>query len=73
MFCGAKAWRRGDSFAPGVLIPEGGADDDGDETQKEKHRKAMLFFLVPRRGFEPRTPCLKGTINAMITNVYNGI
>ena len=30
-------------------------------------------FLVTRRGFEPRTHCLKGTINAMITNVYNGI
>jgi len=24
----------------------------------------MLFFLVPRRGFEPRTPCLKGRCSA---------
>ena len=34
---------------------------------------AISKALVPRRGFEPRTPCLKGTINALISNAYNGI
>ena len=43
MFCGSKAWRRGDSFAPGVLIPEGGADDDGDG---EAIRACIRRFLA---------------------------
>ena len=60
LLCSSRAViERLHSFAPGILIPEGGAADDGGETQKEKHRKAMLFFLVPRPGFEPGTPCLK--------------
>ena len=32
----------------------------GGKTAKEKDTKRYLSLLVPRRGFEPRTPCLKG-------------
>lgn len=27
---------------------------------KKKDTRKRVFLLVPRRGFEPRTPCLKG-------------
>ena len=42
-------------FAPSILISNG--------IQKKKQLKA-ISFLVPRRGFEPRTPCLKGRCSA---------
>ena len=32
----------------------------GGKTAKTRDAKRRLSFLVPRRGFEPRTPCLKG-------------
>ena len=32
----------------------------GGKTAKEENTKRYLPLLVPRRGFEPRTPCLKG-------------
>ena len=32
----------------------------GGKTAKEEDTKRYLPLLVPRRGFEPRTPCLKG-------------
>ena len=50
--------------APGLNVPKGRVRPELVSHplwhQKEKHRKAVLLFLVPRRGFEPRTPCLKG-------------
>ena len=32
----------------------------GGKTAKEEDTFWYLPLLVPRRGFEPRTPCLKG-------------
>ena len=36
----------------------------GGKTAKEEDTKRYLPLLVPRRGFEPRTPCLKGRCSA---------
>ena len=30
------------------------------DAKKRRTTKVVRLFLVPRRGFEPRTPCLKG-------------
>ncbi len=45
-------------FARAVKIAGGGAE------AKKKDTLCVSFFLVTRRGFEPRTHCLKGSCSA---------
>ena len=47
----------GSGFSTGVTVPNFPLD-------AQKSQPVGLAFLVPRRGFEPRTPCLKGRCSA---------
>ena len=60
---GPKPWRRANSFRPSILIRRVEAASAA-ETQKKGHDQVVSFFLVTRRGFEPRTHCLKGSCSA---------
>ena len=47
------------------------------EAEKDRPHKAVCLFLVLQRGFEPRTPCLKGRIKtacyAVVFNIDNKV
>ena len=58
-----KPWRRRNSLPPSILKLRMEAAS-GRRNPKRRTALRLSFFLVTRRGFEPRTHCLKGSCSA---------
>ena len=69
--CAVQAFRRRRNLGGGRIhfrrafeSPKGFAGHWPAKPKKKDTTKVVSFFLVTRRGFEPRTHCLKGSCSA---------